>query len=77
MARTVELLVPDLGDFSDVEVIEVEDVDETIKEYQENGAELIIQQPGSWAYFRTGGPDGTVVEISQHQVEHEREVVQD
>ena len=54
---------------------EVEDVDETIAEYQEKGAELIIQKEGSWAYFRTGGPDGTIVEISQHQVEHAREVV--
>ncbi len=56
---------------------EVDDVDKTIVEYQEKGAELIIQQPGSWAYFRTGGPDGAIIEISQHQVEIEREVVKE
>ena len=54
---------------------EVDNVDETIAEYQEKGAELILKSPGSWAYFRTGGPDGAIIEISQHQVEHEREVV--
>ena len=56
---------------------EVDDVDATIAEYQEKGAELILHSPGSWAYFRTGGPDGAVVEISQHQVEREREVVKE
>ena len=54
---------------------EVEDVDETLAEYLEKGAELILHRPGRWAYFRTGGAAGTVIEISQHQVEIEREVV--
>ena len=45
---------------------QVEDVDKTLKEFQEKGAELIVHNPGSFAYLRTGGPDGAVVEISQH-----------
>jgi methylmalonyl-CoA/ethylmalonyl-CoA epimerase len=54
---------------------EVDDVDATMAEYQEKGAELMLHSPGSWAYFRTGGPDGSVIEISQHQDESERDVV--
>lgn len=50
---------------------EVENVDEAIEEFKEKGAELIIQKPGSWAYFRTGGPDGAIVEVSQHSTEPE------
>ena len=56
---------------------EVDDVDETLAELKEKGVEVILHSPGSWAYFRTGGPDGTVIEISQHQVEQERTIVQE
>ena len=45
---------------------QVDDVDEYVVELQEKGAELIVHNPGSFAYLKTGGPDGTVVEISQH-----------
>jgi methylmalonyl-CoA/ethylmalonyl-CoA epimerase len=54
---------------------EVDDVDAALAEYQEKGVELILNSPGSWAYFRTGGPDGTVVEISQHNEVHHQDVV--
>ena len=43
----------------------VDDVEETLAELQEKGAELIVHNPGSFAYLRTGGPDGVVVEISR------------
>ena len=44
----------------------VEDVEESLAALEENGAELIVHNPGSFAYVRTGGPDGAVVEISKH-----------
>ncbi|MEE2776973.1 MAG: VOC family protein [Acidobacteriota bacterium] len=46
---------------------EVESVEETLAHMLENGAELVFHEPGNnWAYLRTGGPDGVIVEISQH-----------
>lgn len=44
----------------------VEDVEETLAELQDKGAELIIHSPGSFAYLKTGAPDGAVIEISKH-----------
>ena len=33
----------------------------------ENGGEVVFHEPGkNWAYIRSGGPDGTILEISQH-----------
>jgi methylmalonyl-CoA/ethylmalonyl-CoA epimerase len=45
---------------------QVEDVEQSLAALQEEGAELIVHNPGSFAYVRTGGPDGAVIEISQH-----------
>lgn len=46
---------------------EVDDVESTLEELLENGGELVFHEPGkNWAYVRTGGPDGLIVEISQH-----------
>ena len=46
---------------------EVDDVEKTLADLLENGGELVFHEEGkSWAYVRTGGPDGLVVEISQH-----------
>ena len=44
----------------------VDDVEKTMAELQENGAELLVHSPGSFAYLKTGAPDGCVVEISKH-----------
>ncbi len=43
----------------------VDDVKETLAELEGKGAELIVHNPGSFAYLRTGGPDGLVIEISK------------
>ena len=43
----------------------VEDVEETLAELEDKGAELIVHKPGSFAYLKTGGPDGVVIEISK------------
>ena len=45
-------------------VFEVDGVDATLAEHQEKGVELMVNSPGSWVYFRRGGLDGTVIEIS-------------
>ena len=45
---------------------QVDDVEESLAALQDKGAELIVHNPGSFAYVRTGGPDGAVVEISKH-----------
>jgi hypothetical protein len=40
-------------------------VEVTLAELEGKGAELIVHNPGSFAYVRTGGPDGVVIEISR------------
>ena len=44
----------------------VEDVEKSLAELQDKGAELIVHNPGSFAYLKTGAPDGVVIEISKH-----------
>lgn len=44
----------------------VEDAEETLAALEEKGAELIVHNPGSFVYVRTGVPEGVVVEISKH-----------
>ena len=44
----------------------VDDVEKTMAELQEKGAELVVHSPGSFAYLKTGAPDGCVIEISKH-----------
>jgi len=41
-------------------------VEETLAALEEKGAELIVHNPGSFVYVRTGVPEGVVVEISKH-----------
>ncbi len=46
---------------------EVEDVDDALAKINENGGEVVFHETGkNWAYVRTGGPDGVIIEISQH-----------
>ena len=53
----------------------VEDVDQTLTELLDKGAELVVHNPGIFAYVKTGGPDGMVVEISKESFETNREQV--
>ena len=55
----------------------VEDVDATLADLQEKGAELIVHNPGIFAYLKTGGPDGLVVEISQDGFDGNRQPYED
>ena len=47
--------------------LEVDDVDASLEAVLENGGQVVFHEPGkNWAYVRTGGPDGLVIEISCH-----------
>jgi hypothetical protein len=48
-------------------------VDQTLTELLDKGAELVVHNPGVFAYVKTGGPDGMVLEISKEGFETNRE----
>ena len=41
----------------------VDDLDAELENFVAQGAEVLAHTPGSFAYFKTGGPDGVIFEL--------------
>jgi len=46
---------------------QVDDLEEALSSFLAQGAELVIKDPGRFAYIKSGAPDGVIIEISKHE----------